>query len=166
MIAFHDCYYAAIFLAGGQYFRRRLTKILERVQYFRRLVEPTKISTIIFIGLRDRQNKLYRFRRLVEPTKIHYTVSSALLANENRFIFIGCRRKRVHFHRFYSVGLFSSVHIFDGFRAIFDGFWLTKFTYFLVVTLHCSAAMDEGRPIHVASPASCKLLLAVAIHQL
>jgi hypothetical protein len=84
MIAFHDCYYAAVFLAGVRW----PTKILERVQYFRRLVEPTKISIIIFVGLRDRRNKLYRFRRLDGLTKIRCTVSSASLADENAFIFV------------------------------------------------------------------------------
>jgi hypothetical protein len=56
MIAFHDCYYIQLFFSRRSVFSsaRWPIKILERVKFFRRLVEPTKISTIIFVGLRDR----------------------------------------------------------------------------------------------------------------
>jgi hypothetical protein len=76
---------------------------------------------------------------------------SAVLADENMvYIFIGClgRRKEMYFRwlptkmRLFSsilfrrpifVGLSTNIYIFDGFLAIFDGFWPSKLSYFLVV---------------------------------
>jgi hypothetical protein len=59
--------------------------MLERISYFRRLGKPMKLTTIIFVGLRDRRNKLYLFRRLCWPTKRNVFSS---VADENAFIFV------------------------------------------------------------------------------
>jgi hypothetical protein len=71
---------------------------------FRRLHQPTKISTIVFVGWTGRRKYLPSFL-------------SAVRADENSFIFVG----------------FIPSAIFNGFRAIFDGFLPMKLCYFLVV---------------------------------
>jgi hypothetical protein len=132
MIAFYNCYYMQLFFSRIPVFSSATwpTKILDTLQYFRWL-RADKNTTIIFVGLASQRKYLTYFRRPLEPTKIfplfssatqacwpyfrqHISdenvniFSSAMLADENSFIFIGNRRKSAYFHLFYSVSLISS----------------------------------------------------------
>jgi hypothetical protein len=62
----------------------------------------------IFSSVSTTDENTYLFRRPAQPTKILLLFSLAIEADENICIFVGCRRKCVHFRRFYSIGLFLS----------------------------------------------------------
>jgi hypothetical protein len=118
---FHDCAYGLtiVMLINYNYFFSRRPvfssarwpmKILECI-HFCRLGKPMKLTTL-FSSVSTTDENTCLFRRLL--TKM-------------------CSFSSILFHCPIFIDRPTKIYIFDGFLAIFDGFWPTKLSYFLVV---------------------------------